>query len=110
MLPSEKNEHMRSPSSSPMKKLSADMSKMVDDIPDPEKKKKKKKKKNKNRDADSSVSAEKRSKIEEDEWLSDEETVVKPSSPKITRAITEKLTSDFKDFDVDAIIARLMSV
>ena len=47
---SERNEHMRSPSHSPLKKLSTDISKIVDDIPDPERKKKKKKKKSKKRE------------------------------------------------------------
>jgi len=72
---------MRSTSNSPMKKLSADLTKMVDSIPDPEKKKKKKKnKKNKDkkRDQDSSVSQEKRSKIEEDEYISEDEKVDTP--------------------------------
>lgn len=81
---------MRSASHSPLKKLSADLTRMVDNIPDPEKKKKKKKKKNKdkNRDEDSSVSQEKRAKINEDEWLSEEERVETPT-PKVTRAVTE---------------------
>jgi hypothetical protein len=48
----EKNESMRSPSKSPLKKLSSDLTKMVDDIPDHEKKKKKKKKKNKDKKRD----------------------------------------------------------
>jgi hypothetical protein len=72
---------MRSPTNSPLKKLSADLTKMVDSIADPEKKKKKKKnKKNKDkkRGEDSSVSQEKRAKIEVDEYLSEEERVVTP--------------------------------
>ena len=112
----EKNENMRSPSKSPLKKMSSDLTKMVDSIPDPEKKKKKKKnKKNKDkkRDEDSSVSQEKRAKIEEDEWLSEEDKVVVTpvsTTPKVTRAVTEQKSLDSKEFDVDEIIAKLMSV
>ena len=105
---SERNEHMRSPSNSPLKKLSTDISKIVDDIPDPERKKKKKKKKNKKREGSSS---EKMAKASEDEWLSDEDTVVIPSStPKVTRASTEKKIVDTKEFNVDEVIEKLMSV
>ena len=75
-----------------MKKLSSDITKIVDDIPNPERKKKKKKKKNKKRDESSS---EKMAKASEDEWHSEEENVVIPSaSPKVTRALTEKKTLD----------------
>ena len=76
---SEKNQHMRSPSNSPMKKLSSDITKMVSDIPDPEKKKKKKKKKSKKqRDESSSekMSSEKMAKASADEWESEEEVYV----------------------------------
>jgi hypothetical protein len=73
-----------------MKKLSSDITKIVDDIPNPERKKKKKK--NKKRDESSS---EKMAKASEDEWHSEEENVVIPSaSPKVTRALTEKKTLD----------------
>lgn len=98
---------MRSPSNSPLKKLSTEITKLVDDIPDPERKKKKKKKKNKKRD----ISSEKMSKASEDEWLSeDEKLVIQPSNPKITRASTEKKTMETKDFDVDWCIEKLMGV
>jgi hypothetical protein len=100
----EKNEHMRSPSHSPMKKLSANISKLVDDIPDPERKKKKKKKKNKKKDESS---MEMQSKASEDEWLSDDPQVVIPSP---TPKAVEKQVSEKKDFDVDEIIAKLMGV
>ena len=106
---SERNEHMRSASNSPLKKLSSDITKMVSDIPDPERKKKKKKKKSKKREG--SQSSEKMAKASEDEWLSDEDKVVIPSSsPKVTRAITEKKIVDTKGFDVDEVIEKLMSV
>lgn len=105
---SERNEHMRSPSNSPLKKLSSDITKLVDDIPDPERKKKKKKKKSKKREESSS---EKMAKASEDEWLSDEDKIVIPSStPKITRASTEKQVAETKEFNVDEVIEKLMSV
>ena len=101
----EKNEQMRSPSNSPLKKLSSDITKIVDNIPDPERKKKKKKKKNKKH------SSEIHSKASEDEWLSDEDKlVIPPSNPKITRASTEKKTMETKEFNVDECIEKLMSV
>jgi hypothetical protein len=113
---------MRSSSYSPLKKMSSDLTKLVDSIPDPEKKKKKKKnKKNKDkkRDEDSSVSVEKRTKIEADEYISEEERVITPVKTVITpvktaytetRAKVEQNTLDKKEFDVDEIIAKLMSV
>ena len=106
---SEKNQHMRSPSNSPMKKLSSDITKMVSDIPDPEKKKKKKKKKSKKRDESSS---EKMAKASADEWESEEEFIDIPSAtpPKETRQVTEKKTLDSKEFNVDEVIEKLMSV
>ena len=64
-----------SQSPSPLKKMSADLSSMVDSIPEKKKKKKNKKNKNKSKSDDESMSSEKKSKIskEDQDWVSDEE-------------------------------------